>query len=130
MIFTLLMRVLLIIVCLETSARYCIWWTKVRTSPNSGVLPPLLVGIAVFQAGIAVRHIDIFYYYLQEPFLGIVLAADILMLIGTILHLVPCWKISHSFSERRMAIEIALRGITAVALASLIFLFSLTRYFM
>ena len=130
MIFTLLMRVLLIIVCLETSARYWIWWTKVRASPNSGVLAPLLVGIAVFQAGIAMRHIDIFYYYLQEPFLGIVLAADILMLIGTILHLVPCWKISHSFSERRIAIEIALRGVTAVALASLIFLFSLTRYFM
>ena len=59
-----------------------------------------------------------------------VLAADILMLIGTILHLVPCWKISLSFSERRMAIEIALRGVTAVVLASLIFLFSLTRYFM
>jgi len=36
MIFTLLMRVLLIIVCLETSVRYCIWWTKVRASPNSG----------------------------------------------------------------------------------------------
>jgi hypothetical protein len=52
------------------------------------------------------------------------------MLIGTILHLVPCWKISLSFSERRMAIEIALRGVTAVVLASLIFLFSLTRYFM
>ena len=92
MIFTLLMRVLLIIVCLETSARYCIWWTKVRASPNSEVLAPLLVGIAVLQAGIAVRHIVIFYYYLQEPFLRIVLAADILMLIGTILHLVPAGK--------------------------------------
>jgi len=77
-----------------------------------------------------VRHIVIFYYYLQEPFLRIVLAADILMLIGTILHLVPCCKISHSFSERRMAIEIALRGVTAVALASVIFLFSLTKCFL
>jgi hypothetical protein len=49
MIFTLLMRVLLIIVCLETSARYCIWWTKLRTSPNSGVLPPPMVGSLFFK---------------------------------------------------------------------------------
>jgi hypothetical protein len=130
MIVMLLMRVLLITICLETSARYWIWWMKVRARNDVGILPPLLIGVAVAQAGIAVRQTGVFYPYVHEPLLGIVLLADILMLIGTILHLVPCWRISHSFSERRMAIEIALRGIMAVALASLIFLFSLTRYFM
>jgi hypothetical protein len=120
----LLMRAILIIVCLETSARYWMWWSKVKTELGP-VLPPLLLGIAVAQAGIAVRHMDVFYYNVPEHFFPPVLVADSLMLLGTVLHLIPCWRISHSFSERRIAVEIVLRGIMAVTMASAIVIYNL-----
>ena len=125
----LLLRALLIIVCVETSARYWMWWSKAKKDLSSGVLAPLLLGIAIAQAGIALRNFNILYYKVPEEFFLVVIGADSLMLLGTLLHLIPCWKISHSFSERRIAVEVVLRGVMASTVSFLIVLYNLIVYF-
>ena len=125
----LLLRALLIIVCVETSARYWMWWSKAKKDLSSGVLAPLLLGIAIAQAGIALRNFNIFYYKVPEEFFLVVLGADSLMLLGTLLHLIPCWRISHSFSERRIAVEVVLRGVMASTVSFLIVFYNLIVYF-
>ena len=125
----LLLRALLIIVCVETSARYWMWWSKAKKDLSSGVLTPLLLGIAIAQAGMALRNFNILYYKVPEEFFLVVLGADSLMLLGTLLHLIPCWRISHSFSERRIAVEVVLRGVMASTVSFLIVLYNLIVYF-
>jgi hypothetical protein len=105
------------------------WWSKAKKDLSSGVLAPLLLGIAIAQAGIALRNFNILYYKVPEEFFLVVLGADSLMLLGTLLHLIPCWRISHSFSERRIAIEVVLRGVMASTVSFLIVLYNLIVYF-
>lgn len=119
-LFALTMRVLLFLVCTETAVRYAFWWRKIRREPEPGILLPLMLGIGVAQAGIAIRHVDMFYYANPTPMLWIVLLADAFMLIGTLLHLTPAWRISHGYSDRRIKWGIAIRVVVAAVLAGAI----------
>lgn len=128
----LFLRVALIVVCVETSIRYALWWHKVgprwpragfevpqfcriliKGDAENGILPPLMLGIAAAQAGIAMRHMDVFYYAatgeMPSFWLFAVLFSDVLMLIGTVLHLLPAWELAPGAIDRTLGSALIIR---------------------
>lgn len=117
----LVLRAFLMVICVETSIRYSLWWRKVRREDPS-VMSLLLIGIAIAQGGIALRHADVFFYYQPVPMIGVIVIADALMVIGTLYHLFPAWRISHGYDSRRTAIALFVRGVLAAALSVSVFM--------
>jgi hypothetical protein len=125
-ILVLVLRLLLIGVCCETSIRYALWWRKVRTDAAAGLLPVLMLGIALVQAGTFIRHFNFFHNNIENlPVVDLVILPDAMILAGTIVHLVPCWRISHSFSDQRIAVEIIVRGLIASLIAAYLLAYGL-----
>lgn len=122
------LRALLIVICIECSAHYALWWRKVgreESDPQNLLLLPLLIGIAIAQAGIALRHVDILYYEVAPDMIGTVLLSDILMMVGTAFHLFPAWRISRGLTGRQIRTAVCIRILIAAALAGVVILYDL-----
>ena len=116
------LRSFLAVVCVETSIRYSVWWRKVRREDPRTVLSTLLLGIAAAQGGIALQHVvALFNDYQPPPLPWATIAADVLMMVGTLYHLFPAWRISHGYNDRRIATALFVRALIAAALAIVVF---------
>jgi len=118
-IAVLVLRILLILICIETAARYTFWWSKTRHDYSAGLLPPLMIGIGMVQLGTFLRNFNFFSHTLDRmPLMDVVIVPDALIMAGTLVHLIPCWRISYGFSDQRIAMEIVGRTLAATVIAA------------
>jgi hypothetical protein len=111
------MRVLIITLSAETSVRYFWWSYKTWRFERRQMMLPLLFGIACLHVGI-VNTLS--YYALKTKMIHIdwiasspMLEADIWLAVGSMLHLIPCWRLSCGYNNVKIGISMVGRIILA-----------------
>lgn len=114
-VYILFCRLLMVLLTAEVTARYGLWWWKTRTGARANLLRKLTLGIAVNSLGFLfllsfaltyARTVDP-----RSPFFVPLPIGYTVMLMGMLLHLVPCWEITCGLNRRRIWREVLWRAV-------------------
>lgn len=118
-------RVLIVILCVECSARYIYWWIKVGRSDL--LLGDLLLGIfftKLSYVGFGILAVFMTIVYRAKDTVSsaffVRLIFDAWLLLGATINLRVHWRIAHNWSGGRIAWELFARCATAFALGELV----------
>lgn len=116
-------RVMLLLLCSETAWRYARWWRHVYRDPDTQFLRDLLIGIAVAQSGFLLFTIYALCFSHvprdDQNRLDLLLVGDSLLVVGTILHLRPAWRMSNKLISL-VPIGILSRAVVAALIAAIL----------
>ena len=116
MLGLLVVRVALAMMSAEAGLRFAVWWWRIKNGGNP--LRATLAGVSLVQSALAIFAVMAIVANPARPITWLVATGDVLLFVGTVFHLIPCWKISNGWGNRRIAIEVICRVVLAVCLGA------------